>query len=351
MQPVNLDRPAAQGAQAGRSASNVQGHIGRFLGFLAAREELADIKALGLFSLLDGPMIMAFIAYQLRERGVALATCVQSTLALTKARQPPAPAPPQAHPSERARAPQGVTFVLSELLGPEVKAAGYLERLQLLGKQLAAWSLKAPKDKPTFKEMVASGSFVPLEDILSRTLPFIAAAVEAFDGSGVPAAQAVRDAVILAAVAGDGNPNERPQELAWVRDGSIQGGCMDPKARGRGRRRGWRRRSSQSCPRPCAVHEARERLPRQLRAVAGGWRRRGPAAAPQDRDQRGAPRVDHPGKSARRRRRLLPPKGTPIPRRTVPRRRRTRWLPRLGPASSPRRHRCCAPARRPACCS
>ena len=232
VQPVNLDRPAAQGAQAGRSASNVQGHIGRFLGFLAAREELADIKALGLFSLLDGPMIMAFIAYQLRERGVALATCVQSTLALTKARQPPAPAPPQAHPSERARAPQGVTFVLSELLGPEVKAAGYLERLQLLGKQLAAWSLKAPKDKPTFKEMVASGSFVPLEDILSRTLPFIAAAVEAFDGSGVPAAQAVRDAVVLAAVAGDGNPNERPQELAWVRDGSIQGGCMDPKARG-----------------------------------------------------------------------------------------------------------------------
>ena len=122
--------------------------------------------------------------------------------------------------------------MLSELLGPEVKAAGYLERLQLLGKQLAAWSLKAPKDKPTFKEMVASGSFVPLVDILSRTLPFIAAAVEAFDGSGVPAAQAVRDAVILAAVAGDGNPNERPQELAWVRDGSIQGGCMDPKARG-----------------------------------------------------------------------------------------------------------------------
>ena len=234
VQPVNLDRPAAQGAQACRSAANVRGHLGRFLGFAAARVGLEGVQQLGLFSLLDGPAIMGYIAFLLRERGVALSTCVQSALALTKARRrSPRPAP-HATSRQSLACPQGVGFVLGELLGPEIKSAGFLERLQLLDTQLAAWALKAPKDKPTFKEMVASGAFVPLEDILAHTLPFIAAAVEAFAPSSPSTAQAVRDAVILAAVAGDGNPNERPQELVWVRDGSIQGGCMDPKARGAG---------------------------------------------------------------------------------------------------------------------
>ena len=105
----------------------------------------------------------------------------------------------------------------------------------------------------TFKEMVASGAFVPLEDILAHTLPFIAAAVEAFDGVGASAALAVRDAVILVAVAGDGNPNERPQELVWVRDGSILGGCMDPKARGAGGAAGGGGRAPRAPPPLCSA--------------------------------------------------------------------------------------------------
>ena len=119
--------------------------------------------------------------------------------------------------------------MLSELLGDDVKSAGYLERLQLLGTQLTRWASKAPKNKPTFREMLADGSFVPLPEILAKTLPFIVAAAQAFDGTSPSSAVAVRDAVVLAAVAGDGNPNERPGELTWVQDGAIGGGCVDPK--------------------------------------------------------------------------------------------------------------------------
>ena len=71
--------------------------------------------------------------------------------------------------------------MLGNLLGPEVKSAGFLERVQLLGTQLQAWAAKAPKDKPTFREMVASGAFVSLQEIMDKTLPFIGAAVEAFE--------------------------------------------------------------------------------------------------------------------------------------------------------------------------
>ena len=105
VQPVNLDRPAAQGAQACRNAANVRGHLGRFLGFAAARVGLEGVQQLGLFSLLDGPAIMGYIAFLLRERGVALSTCVQSALALTKARRPPA-RPPHNKPTV-ARLPAG----------------------------------------------------------------------------------------------------------------------------------------------------------------------------------------------------------------------------------------------------
>jgi len=88
-EPVNLDRPAAQASQAQRSASNVKGHVSRFLGFVAARTEMHTVQQKGLFVLLDGEMVMANTAFLLRERGVALSTCVQSALALAKVRDPP----------------------------------------------------------------------------------------------------------------------------------------------------------------------------------------------------------------------------------------------------------------------
>lgn len=90
--------------------------------------------------------------------------------------------------------------------------------------------------------MVSNGSFVPLDQILAKTLPHIAAAVEAFKPDSISSAKAVRDACILAAVAGDGNANQRPGELQWIRDGRIQGTCMDPKAGARRPRRAAPRR-------------------------------------------------------------------------------------------------------------
>ena len=168
--------------------------------------------------------------------------------------------------------------MLSELLGDDVKSAGYLERLQLLGTQLTRWASKAPKNKPTFREMLADGSFVPLPEILAKTLPFIVAAAQAFDGTSPSSAVAVRDAVVLAAVAGDGNPNERPGELTWVQDGAMPGGCVDPKV-------------SSACPQhfppqtliptPPAVHRAR-RLPRQHGNAAGRRQHRHLPAPSQD---------------------------------------------------------------------
>ena len=89
--------------------------------------------------------------------------------------------------------------------------------------------IQGSQKKPTFREMLADGSFVPLPEILAKTLPFIVAAARAFDGTSPSRAVAVREAVVLAAVAGDGNPNERPGELTWVQNGAIGGGCVDPK--------------------------------------------------------------------------------------------------------------------------
>ena len=123
---------------------------------------------------------------------------------------------------------QGVAFVLADLVGPEVDAAGYFERVRLLGAQLRAW--KVPSPRPSFRELVDSGAFVPLCDVLKATLPFIKAAVEALDASDISTATAVRDAVVLSAVAGDGGPNERPSELAYATDGRSGGACQDRRS-------------------------------------------------------------------------------------------------------------------------
>jgi len=230
--------------------------------------------------------------------------------------------------------------MLRELLGDDVKSAGYLERLQLLGTQLTRWASKAPKNKPTFREMLADGSFVPLPEILAKTLPSIVAAAQAFDGTSPSSAVAVRDAVVLAAVAGDGNPNERPGELTWVQDGAIGGGCVDPKVSST---------SSQHfppqtlIPTPPAVHRA-GKLPRQHGNAAGGRQHRHLPAPSQDGEHCWPKGVDCTGVEA-----LSPRKfGSAL---TPPRRRRARRRPRRGAASSARLHRCSALARRAVCSS
>jgi len=148
--------------------------------------------------------------------------------------------------------------VVGELLGKEAKSAGYVERVGVLASQLQGWAARTPSQRPTFKELVADGSFLPLGQILSKTVPFIAAACEAFEATPEGAVR-IRDAVVLASVAGDGcagprpwhapprppgphrpfpapprNPNQRPDELCYVRDAALEGGCVDPKARALG---------------------------------------------------------------------------------------------------------------------
>ena len=83
--PLNLDREGV-GAQAGRSVSNIRGHVARFLGFAASQVDPEQVGQLGLLTLLDGELLMEFVAYLLRERAVQLSSCVQAAHALVKAR-------------------------------------------------------------------------------------------------------------------------------------------------------------------------------------------------------------------------------------------------------------------------
>ena len=98
---------------------------------------------------------------------------------------------------------QAANFGISELLGNETKTAAYLQRVQLMASQLQRRSAAGPKAKPSFRQLLEDGSFVDLPSILAKTMPFVAAATAEFDGS-VEAAIRVRDAAVLACVAGDG---------------------------------------------------------------------------------------------------------------------------------------------------
>jgi len=99
--------------------------------------------------------------------------------------------------------------VVGELLGKEAKTTGYAERVGLLASQLQGWAARTPSQRPTFKELVADGSFLPLGQILSRSVPFITAACEEFEATPEGAVR-IRDAVVLASVAGDGCAGPRP---------------------------------------------------------------------------------------------------------------------------------------------
>ena len=92
--------------------------------------------------------------------------------------------------------------MVGELLGKEVKAAGYAERVGVLAQQLQGWAARTPSQRPTFNELVADGSFLPLGQILSKTVPFITAVCDAFEATPEGAVR-IRDAVVLASVAGD----------------------------------------------------------------------------------------------------------------------------------------------------
>ena len=67
--------------------SSVRGHTARYLGWLSQQEDGAEaVSTQGLLLLLDGPSLMDFCAYLLRDRALKLSTVTQAFLSLTKVR-------------------------------------------------------------------------------------------------------------------------------------------------------------------------------------------------------------------------------------------------------------------------
>lgn len=87
---------------------------------------------MGLFLLLDGPLVMHFVAFLLTVRGNELTTLVATLHALTK----------------------GVAYMLSTLDGdagaPPAEREAYSKRLRMLASQcFQHWSAAAPRYRPT----------------------------------------------------------------------------------------------------------------------------------------------------------------------------------------------------------
>ena len=68
--------------------NSVRGHCARYLGWLSRQQDggAEAVSSQGLLHLLDGPSLMEFCAYLLRERALKLSTVTQAFLSLTKAR-------------------------------------------------------------------------------------------------------------------------------------------------------------------------------------------------------------------------------------------------------------------------
>ena len=86
---INLDREGVT-VQGHVTFNSVRGHAARYLGWLSRKQEggAEAVSAQGLLHLLDGPSLMEFCAYLLRERTLKLSTITQAFLSLTKARSP-----------------------------------------------------------------------------------------------------------------------------------------------------------------------------------------------------------------------------------------------------------------------
>lgn len=204
-EPLRIDRGGDVRLQSASSwAGNVRPLVLRFLGFCCAEEGSDRVRDLGALLFCDGRLIMKYIAFCLRERGNSLASLVAAAHHLGK----------------------GAAFALSTLdadpLVPAAARESYMASLKLVASQLQSWSSAAPRYRPTFQQLCESGTFVPLPDILAKTLPYIESVLAAHQRiDSIAAALAVRDAAVLAAVAGDGFPNIRPRELAFLRDQQL----------------------------------------------------------------------------------------------------------------------------------
>lgn len=202
-EPLRIDRGGDVRLQSAQTWSgNIKPAICRFLGFCCTEASAERVREEGMFVFLDGSLIMRYLAFMLRVRGNGLTSLVSAIHALNKA----------------------AAFTLSTLEGDSVVTPAareaYFSRLKLLAGQLQCWSTSAPRYKPTFAQLCESGTFVPLPDILGKSLPYITAGLAAATtpADSVAAAMKIRDLAVLAAVAGDGWPNVRPRELTYLRD-------------------------------------------------------------------------------------------------------------------------------------
>lgn len=202
--PVHLGRATGDIRLQGEKTftGGIKGVIARFLGFAAAELSAQSVKELGLYLLVNGPLIMKFIEFLLTARKNEITSLVAAAHALTK----------------------GVAYIVNALEGdpdsPQDEREVFVSRIKLLASQLQYWASSAPKYRPTFQQLLDSGSFLPLSDILAKTVPHLRAAA-ARPLASVSDALAARDAAVLACVAGDGIPNIRPSELRFLRDPTL----------------------------------------------------------------------------------------------------------------------------------
>ena len=85
--PIQLGRGSIS-LQGATTWLNIRSVLKRYLGYCATVRGLEETVSGGLFALLDGDLLMGFIAYMLQERGLALASVAQAVYTLEKVRAP-----------------------------------------------------------------------------------------------------------------------------------------------------------------------------------------------------------------------------------------------------------------------
>lgn len=254
---IDLSRDAVK-LQGACSIRNIKGNVVRFLHFCCTEASRAQVEDGGLFMLANGELLLKWISFMLKGKSLKLVTVATSAYSLQKAR---APLPGRGRtPLGCARGSlvphrQGVEF-LAKSIAPEPAAAWatyrarvkvFLQQLQALQTNATVAKARTPprpgarraraqprsatprssRAQPTFAEEVASQKFMPLADILAKSVPWATGAHTAWSLSRtLENAIRLRDAGVLMMIAGDGVPNVRPTELKWLADARL-GGCLD----------------------------------------------------------------------------------------------------------------------------
>ena len=204
--PVNVDRGPGIKVHGARTLDGAEQTLRRYLGWVARQTGVGFDGAAeqGLLLVGDGELVAAWAAWLLGVRQLSIESVAGELGAIIK----------------------GASFCAAVLApGRSVAFSEHATRLHTLASQLSSWATRSAGEAPTYAERLATGRAVPLEEVLAATLPAIDRAAALWNGS-VQAALRVRNAAILAVVAGDALPNVRPSELQFLRDWELDGGCL-----------------------------------------------------------------------------------------------------------------------------